>query len=94
MPTGQNTDVEAKAPQALPRGDSLLSFDLVLFAANDVERNGIPKCMEQALQVQPFRIALVMIDEICRVMQDESPFSVTAARGVRTRSISKTAVSM
>ena len=71
MPARQNTDVEAKAPQALPRDDRLFSFDLVLFATNDMERNHIPKGMEQALQVQPFRIALMMIDEICRIMQDK-----------------------
>ena len=46
MPAWQNSDVEAMGAQALPRGYSLPPFEWVLFAANDVERNGISRCME------------------------------------------------
>ena len=46
MPAWQNSNVKAIGAQTLPRGDSLLAFDLVLFAADDVERNDILKCME------------------------------------------------
>ncbi len=46
MPAGQNSNIEAIGAQTLPRGYSLLAFDLVLFAADDVERNGISRCME------------------------------------------------
>ncbi len=46
MPAGHNSDVEAMGAQTLPRGYSLLAFDLVLFAADDVERHGTSRCME------------------------------------------------
>ncbi len=46
MPARQNSDIETIGAQTLPRGYSLLAFDLVLFAADDVERNGISRCMK------------------------------------------------
>ena len=41
MPAGQNSNVEAIGAQSLPRGYGLLSFDLVLFTANDMNRSMI-----------------------------------------------------
>ena len=46
MPAGQNSNVEAMGGQTLPRDHGLLAFDLVLFAADDVERHGTSRCME------------------------------------------------
>ena len=46
MPAGQNSGVEAMGAQTLPRGYNLPPFDLIVFAANDVERHDIFQCME------------------------------------------------
>ncbi len=46
MAAGQDSDVEAIAAQTLPRDHGLLAFDLILFAADDVERHGTSRCME------------------------------------------------
>ena len=46
MSAGQNSNVEAVSAQTLPRGYSLLAFNLILFAADNMERHRASGCME------------------------------------------------
>lgn len=59
MPAGQNSDVESIGAQTFQRGRSLPPPERVVFAADDVKRNGVSRRAKYAVQVPPFRIALL-----------------------------------
>ena len=64
MSSRQNPGVETRGTEALPRRDHLPSFNLIVFATDDMKGNGAVRRMENAGQVQAVRIPFVLIDKI------------------------------